>query len=112
MNRYLLAACAVIVAVMMAVALWFQHKARVEKARAEAAVAQAQVEQKAREALETYTQQTIIVRERGNVAVQHIYDTPDASTPVPVGVLSAWRSGIDSVRGRPGAKPGDPPAVP
>lgn len=108
MNRYLLMGCTAIVAVMVAVALWFQHRARVEKARAEAAVAQAQTEQRAREALETYTQQTIIVRERGNVAVQHIYESPDASTPVPDGVLSAWRSGIDSVRG----KQGDSPAVP
>ena len=112
MNRYLVMICMAIVAVMVAVALWFQHKARVEKAKAEAAVAQAQVEQRAREALETYTQQTIIVRERGNVAVQHIYDAPDASTPVPDGVLSAWRSGIDRVRGKQGAEPGDPPAVP
>ena len=112
MNRYILMGCMVIVAISVAAALWFQHRARVEKARAEAAVAQAQVEQKAREALETYTQQTIIVRERGNVAVQHIYDAPDASTPVPDGVLSAWRSGIDSVRGEQGAEPGDSPAVP
>ena len=112
MNRYLLMGCTALVAVMLVAVLWFQHRARVEKAKAEAAVAQAQVEQKAREAVETYTKQTIIVRERGNAAVQHIYDTPDASTPVPDGVLSAWRSGIDSVRGKPSPKLGDPPAVP
>jgi len=112
MNRYILIGAVVAVAISVAAALWFQHRARVEKAKAEAAVAQAQTEQNAREALETYTQQTIIVRERGNVAVQHIYESPDASTPVPAGVLSAWRSGIDSVRGKQSAEPGDPPAVP
>ena len=103
MNRYLLMGCMAIVAVSVAAVLWFQHRARVEKARAEAAVAQAQGEQRAREALETYTQQTIIVRERGNVAVQHIYESPDSSTPVPDGVLSAGRSGSDCVRGKQGA---------
>lgn len=112
MNRYALAALAALVAILLAAALWFQHRSKVEKAKAEAAAAQVQVEQKAREAVETYTKQTIIVRERGNVAVQHIYETPDAATPVPAGVLSAWRSGIDSVRGKSSAKPGDPPAVP
>ena len=112
MNRYILIGVMLAVAISVAAVLWFQHRARVEKARAEAAVAQAQTEQRAREALETYTQQTIIVRERGNVAVQHIYESPDSSTPVPDGVLSAWRSGIDSVRGKQGAEPGNPPAVP
>ena len=112
MNRYLVMGVMLAVAISLAAVLWFQHRARVEKARAEAAVAQAQTEQRAREATETYTRQTIIYRERGNVAVQHIYESPDSSTPVPDGVLSAWRSGIDSVRGKQGSEPGDPPAVP
>ena len=110
MNRYVFPAAAVTVAVLIALVLFFHHRAKVEKAKAEAATAQVQVEQRAREAVETYTKQTIIIRERGNVAVQRIYEAPDAETPVPDGVLSAWRSGIDSVRGS--TKAGDPPAVP
>lgn len=112
MMRYLLAGMLVAIALALVAVLWFRHQAEVSKEKAEAAIAQAQTEQRAREALETYTQQTIIVRERGNAAVQHIYDTPDASTPVPAGVLSAWRAGIDSVRGKQSAEPSDPPAVP
>ena len=110
MNRYVIPAAAVAVAVLIALVLFFQHRAKVEKAKAEAATAQVQVEQKAREAVETYTKQTIIIRERGNVAVQRIYEAPDAETPVPDGVLSAWRAGIDSVRGS--TETADPPAVP
>ena len=112
MNRYVFPAAAVAVAVLIALVLFFHHRAKVEKAKAEAATAQVQVEQRAREAVETYTKQTIIIRERGNVAVQRIYEAPDAETPVPAGVLSAWRSGIDGVRGKETPKPGDPPAVP
>lgn len=110
MNRHVFPAAAIVVAVLIALVLFLRHQLQVATDKAEAAVAQAQTEQKAREAVETYTKQTIIIRERGNVAVQRIYEAPDAETPVPDGVLSAWRSGIDSVRE--GTKAGDPPAVP
>jgi Rieske Fe-S protein len=111
-NRYVIPAAAVAVAVLIALVLFFQHRAKVEKAKAEAATAQVQVEQEASKETEALRQQTIIIRERGDVAVQHIYETPDAETPVPAGVLSAWRAGIDGVRGKETSKPGDPPAVP
>jgi Flp pilus assembly protein TadB len=107
-----LAALAALVVILLAAALWFQHRAKVEKAKAEAATAQVQVEQEASQETEALRQQTIIIRERGDVAVQHIYETPNAETPVPADVLSAWRSGIDGVRGKETPKPGDPPAVP
>ena len=107
-----LAALAALVVILLAAALWFQHRAKVEKAKAEAATAQVQVEQNASQETETLRQQTIIIRERGNVAVQRIYEAPDASTPVPAAVLSAWDAGIAGVRGKETPKPGDPPAVP
>ncbi len=110
MNRYVFPAAAIVVAVLIALVLFLWHQAQTATDKAEAATAQVQVEQRAREAVETYTKQTIIIRERGNVAVQRIYEAPDAETPVPDGVLSAWRAGIDSVRGS--TKAGDPPAVP
>jgi len=109
-NRYALPAAAIVVAVLLALVFFLRHQLQTADAKAEAATAQVQVEQKAREAVETYTKQTIIIRERGNVAVQRIYEAPDAETPVPASVLSAWRAGIDSVRGS--AEIADPPAVP
>jgi hypothetical protein len=112
LNRYVFPAAAIAVAVLIALVLFLRHQLQTATAKAEAATAQVQVEQEASQETEALRQQTIIIRERGNVAVQRIYETPDAETPVPAGVLSAWRSGIDGVRGKETPKPGDPPAVP
>jgi len=111
-NRYVIPAAAVAVAVLIALVLFLRHQVQTATDKAEAATAQVQVEQEASKETEALRQQTIIIRERGDVAVQHIYETPNAETPVPADVLFAWRAGIDSVRGKETPKPGDPPAVP
>ena len=112
MNRYAFPAAAVVVAVLIALVLFLRHQVQTATAKAEAATAQVRVEQEASQETETLRQQTIIIRERGNVAVQRIYEAPDASTPVPAAVHSAWSDGIASVRGKETPKSGDPPTVP
>lgn len=112
MNRYAFPAAAIVVAVLIALVLFLRHQVQTATAKAEAATAQVQVEQEASQETEALRQQTIIIRERGNVAVQRIYEAPDASTPVPAAVLSAWDAGIAGVRGKETPKPGDPPTVP
>ncbi len=64
------------------------------------------------EALETYTQKTIIIREKSNAATVRIKEAPQAQTPVPDDVLSAWRDGIDQLRSKERAGPDNPATVP
>ena len=111
LNRYLLAFCAILVAFGLIVAGYYKVMFDIQRKRAEAAAAEVAAAKQALEASDAYTEKTIVIREKGNAATQRIYMAPNADSPVPDGVLSAWRDGIDRLRD-PSAKAADPASVP
>lgn len=111
MRRYAIAFCAVLVALGLVLAGYYKVMFDIQRKRAEAAAAEISATKQALEASNTYTEKTIVIREKGNAATQRIYMAPNADSPVPDGVLSAWRDGIDRLRD-PSAKAADPASVP
>lgn len=111
LNRYVLILCFVVVGFGLIVAGYYKVMFDIQRKRAEASIAEAKDARRALEAAETYNRQTIIIREKGNAATQRIQQAPNAVTPVPDDVLSAWRDGIDRVRGL-DAAPDNPASVP
>lgn len=111
MRRYVIAFCAVLVALGLVLAGYYKVMFDIQRKRAEAAAAEIAATKQALEASNTYTEKTIVIREKGNAATQRIYMAPNADSPVPDGVLSAWRDGIDRLRD-PSAKAADPASVP
>ncbi len=112
MKKYLMIAEIAFVLAMAGLAIFFNAQAERERARAKQAVEQAKADRRALEALETYTQKTIIIREKSNAATVRIKEAPQAQTPVPDDVLSAWRDGIDQLRSTKPAGPDNPATVP
>lgn len=98
LNRYVLAFCAVLVAFMLIVAGYYKVMFDIQRKRSEAAVAETAATRRALDAANAYTQQTIVIREKGDDATVRIREAPGADAPVPPDVLSAWRAGIDGLR--------------
>jgi hypothetical protein len=109
-NRYLLAFCAILVAFGLIVAGYYKVMFDIQRKRAETAAAEIKATRQALEAANVYTEKTVIIREKGNAATQRIYKAPNADSPVPDGVLSAWRDGIGRLRDD-SAEPADPASV-
>ena len=112
MKKYVVIAEIAFVLVMGVWAVWANREAYIERIRTAEAVAQAKANEKALEALEAYNSRTVIIREKGNAATVRIKESPKAETPVPDDVLSAWRDGIDQLRGKEPASPDNPATVP
>ena len=112
MKKYVVIAEIAFVLVMGVWAVWANREAYIERIRTAEAVAQAKANEKALEALEAYNSRTVIIREKGNAATVRIKESPKAETPVPDDVLSAWRDGIDQLRGEKPASPDNPATVP
>lgn len=83
-----------------------QKVAAAQKARAAAAAEQSASTTEALKQVDHYTHETQIIRERSDAAVQTVQAQPEAATALPDGLLAAWRSGVDGMRGKP------PEAVP
>jgi hypothetical protein len=112
LKKYVVIAEIAFVLIAGAWAVWANREAHIERIRTAEAVAQAKANQKALEALEAYNSRTVIIREKGNAATVRIKESPKAETPVPDDVLSAWRDGIDQLRGEKPASPDNPATVP
>lgn len=112
MKKYVVIAEIAFVLIAGAWAVWANRQAHIERIKTAEAVAQAKANQKALEALEAYNSRTVIIREKGNAATVRIKESPKAETPVPDDVLSAWRDGIDQLRGKKPASPDNPATVP
>lgn len=108
MRKWIILAQIVFVLIMIVVAVIFQRKAAHERMRAEQAVAEAKANAKALQAVEEYTERTVVIREKGNAATVKIMEAPTSSSPVPADVLAAWNDGIEQLRKPPGnaADPG------
>lgn len=103
MKKWIIVAEIVFVLAMAGVALVFQRMAAHDRMRAEQAVAEAKANAKALQAVEEYTERTVVIREKGNAATVKIMDAPTASSPVPADVLAAWSDGIEQLRKPPGS---------
>jgi hypothetical protein len=112
LRQYVILAEIAFVLIAGAWAVWANRQAHIERIKTAEAVAQAKANQKALEALEAYNSRTVIIREKGNAATVRIKESPKAETPVPDYVLSAWRDGIDQLRGEKPASPDNPATVP
>lgn len=112
MKKYIFIIEIVFVLAMAGLAIFFNAQAERERERTRQAVERAKADRQALEATEAYTKQTIIIREKSNAATVRIKEAPQAESPVPDDVLSAWRDGIDQLRGKEPAKPDNPAAVP
>ena len=112
MKKYAIIAEIAFVLIAGAWAVWANREAHMERLRTAEAIAQSKANQKALEALEAYNNRTVIIREKGNDATVRIKKAPKAETPVPDDVLSAWRDGIDQLRGKEPAGPDNPATVP
>ena len=112
MKKYLIIAEIAFVLIAGAWAIWANREAHIQRIKTAEAIAQSKANQKALEALEAYNNRTVIIREKGNDATVRIKEAPKAETPVPDDVLSAWRDGIDQLRGTKPANPDNPATVP
>ena len=112
MRKYLIIAEIAFVLIAGAWAVWANRQAHMERLRTADAIAETKANQRALEALEAYNNRTVIIREKGNDATVRIKEAPKAETPVPDDVLSAWRDGIDQLRGTEPASPDNPATVP
>ena len=112
MKKYLIIAEIAFVLIAGAWAIWANREAHIQRIKTAEAIAQSKANQKALEALEAYNNRTVIIREKGNDATVRIKEAPKAETPVPDDVLSAWRDGIDQLRGKEPAGPDNPATVP
>jgi hypothetical protein len=112
LKKYVVIAEIAFVLVMGVWAVWANRQAHIQRIKTAEAVAQAKASQKALEALEAYNSRTVIIREKGNAATVRIKESPKAETPVPDDVLSAWRDGIDQLRGEKPSSPDNPATVP
>ena len=112
MKKYAIIAEIAFVLIAGAWAVWANREAHMERLRTAEAIAQAQANQRALEALEAYNNRTVIIREKGNDATVRIKEAPKAETPMPDDVLSAWRDGIDQLRGKEPAGPDNTATVP
>jgi hypothetical protein len=110
MRRYLIAFGITFVVFCLIVAGYYKVMFDLQRKRNQVAAAEIAATKQALEASETYTEKTVIIREKGNAATQRIYKAPNADSPVPDGVLSAWRDGIGRLRDD-SAKPADPAGV-
>lgn len=74
----------------------FDPFGRRKNAETKAANATAQVtsDQATIKAVDHYSHETVIVRERADRAVQSVQAAPGAGDPVPPEVLTAWRKGL------------------
>ena len=111
MKRYSVAFAVIFVVFLLIIAGFYKVMFDLQLKRNKAAAAEATANKRALEAADTYTQKTVVIREKGNVITQRIYERPDADSPVPADVLSAWRDGIDGLRNS-DAKSADPASVP
>jgi len=112
LKKYVVIAEIAFVLIAGAWAVWANRQAHIERIKTAEAVAQAKANQTALEALEAYNSKAGISREKGNAATVRIKESPKAETPVPDDVLSAWRDGIDQLRGEKPASPDNPATVP
>ncbi|MEN9419806.1 MAG: hypothetical protein RI988_3427 [Pseudomonadota bacterium] len=110
MNRYLVIIAFGIVIFALVVVGYYRVMFNIQRKRAEASAAEVVETRRALDAANAYTEKTVVIREKGNVATVRIKEAPGAETPVPDGILSAWRSGIDGLR-HPGGKDADPAGV-
>jgi hypothetical protein len=110
MRRYLIAIAATIMVFLLLVAGYYKVMFDLQRKRNQVAAAEIAATKQALEASETYTEKTVVIREKGNAATQRIYKAPNADSPVPDGVLSAWRDGISRLRDD-SAKAADPAGV-
>jgi hypothetical protein len=100
---------AIILALAVSGFAYVQHlrtEAARQKAKAAVATEQAASTGEALRQVDHYTHETQIIRERSDAAVQTVQAQPEAATALPDGLLAAWRSGIDGMRGK------SPQAVP
>jgi hypothetical protein len=111
-KKWVIIAEVAFVLAMAGLAIFFNAQAERERTRTRQAVERANADRQALEAMETYTQKTIVIREKSNAATVRIKEAPQAESPVPDDVLSAWRDGIDQLRGKEPAKPDNPASVP
>lgn len=112
MKKWVIIAEVAFVLAMAGLAVFFNAQAERDRMRTRQAVEQAKADRQSLEALEAYTQKTIVIREKSNAATVRIKEAPQAESPVPDDVLSAWRDGIDQLRGKEPAKPDNPAGVP
>lgn len=105
-------ALAVILAVVIWIANWdpFGSKKRLET-RAATAEVQTKVEQATTQAVDRYTTEVRIIRERSDAAVQRVQEAPGADAPLPGAVRDAWLAGVrhDSGSGTDDHHSGEPP---
>ncbi len=98
MRRYLIAIAATIMVFLLLVAGYYKVMFDLQRKRNQVAAAEIAATKQALEAANVYTEKTVTIREKGNAATQRIYKAPNADSPVPDGVLSAWRDGISRLR--------------
>lgn len=106
----------IVASVVLALALgglgYVQHlrtEAARQKAKAAVATEQAASTGEALKQVDHYTHETQIIRERSDAAVRTVQIQPEAATALPDGLLAAWRSGVDGMRGKPPEADSDHP---
>ncbi len=94
-----LTAAGIALVLVLAVVVWianldpFGSKKRLET-RAVTAETQSQIDTATTQALDRYTHETIVIREKADVAARAAETAPGADAPIPDDVLAAWRSGL------------------